>query len=179
LLQEALQQAFTLLDGVAEYGKLNAGIRPQLHPCSFDDILTEVIIEILPLATQRNRTLTYDLAADDLLVNGDGFLLKRAINNIISNAIKYTPKAGHVHVSTYALDKKAVVCVKDNGIGIAQSEITKIFQPFYQIEQHKQGSGLGLHMVEQIMNQHAGSIELESEIGQGTTVRLLFPIHTP
>ncbi|MGN6181099.1 MAG: sensor histidine kinase, partial [Mucilaginibacter sp.] len=114
----------------------------------------------------------------DKLVHGDAFRLKQVVINLMSNAIKYTDK-GFVNVSSMLTEKDNRVWlnveVKDSGPGIAKSQQAKLFTRYYQTDSKKQGSGLGLYLCRQLVELQGGEIKLESEEGQGCTIRFAIP----
>jgi signal transduction histidine kinase len=105
--------------------------------------------------------------------------VSRALLNLIDNAIKYSLGEQAIHVELYQTDEHVVLGVRDHGVGIAARDLTKIFDPYYRAQfsdtQTRRGAGLGLTLVEQIVASHGGRVEVESEVGTGSTFRLLFP----
>jgi signal transduction histidine kinase len=110
------------------------------------------------------------LAADELTI---------AINNLIDNAILFTPPGGSVMVSTIKGDQFAVVEVKDTGVGIPQDEISDVFERFYRTDKARStdtgGAGLGLAITKQIVDLHDGRIEVSSKLTEGSTFRVILP----
>ena len=114
------------------------------------------------------------------LVAGDRARIGQLIDNLVSNAIKFTPEGGRVDVRVRALSKRAVFEVRDSGIGIPASEREHLFQRFYRTsnatEQAIQGTGLGLAISKAIVEAHDGRITLTSEEDVGTTFRVELPL---
>jgi len=113
-------------------------------------------------------------------VSAEPHLFQRAVGNIISNALYYTPSGGHIGVTIEAAqDGWLEIRIKDDGIGIPAPDLPLIFDRFYRSAQarlrHNQGSGLGLAIVRSIMLLHGGSVGISSDPGQGTVVTLRFP----
>jgi PAS domain S-box-containing protein len=108
----------------------------------------------------------------------DANWLQEAIRHLIDNAIRFTPAGGQIKVSTRQQNQYAVIEVRDNGIGISEQALPRIFERFWrQDEAHSTpGFGLGLSIVEKIMEMHNGHIEVDSEVGQGSRFRLLLPM---
>lgn len=119
----------------------------------------------------------------ELLGNGTVFadprLFQRAIGNVISNALHYTPDGGSITISTTPLPGSLAITIQDTGIGISPDELPLVFDRFYRSasarQRHNQGCGLGLAIVHSIMNLHGGTVTLTSNPGQGTCVILQFP----
>jgi two-component system heavy metal sensor histidine kinase CusS len=113
-------------------------------------------------------------------VYGDPYLVQRAVSNLISNAIRYTPKGGDIRVMTRHTDSHVEVMVSDSGEGIASEHLPHIFERFYRADdsraRHSGGRGLGLAIVKQIMDQHSGDVRVESEPGKGCTFTLAWSV---
>jgi two-component system heavy metal sensor histidine kinase CusS len=114
------------------------------------------------------------------LVHADPILFRRAVSNLLSNALHYTPRGGTVTLAvTPAEDHAIMVRVTDTGVGIAPTHLPKIFDRFYRVDparaQHHPGMGLGLAIVKSIMELHGGTVTVQSVPHHGTTVTLRFP----
>jgi two-component system heavy metal sensor histidine kinase CusS len=114
-------------------------------------------------------------------VNADPVLFRQAVSNLLSNALNYTPRGGRVLIRSQAPDGRGLeVRVSDTGCGIAPEHLPRIFDRLYRVDpsrsQHPNGAGLGLAIVKSIMTLHGGSVEAKSEVGQGTTFTLVFPV---
>jgi two-component system heavy metal sensor histidine kinase CusS len=113
-------------------------------------------------------------------LHADPLLFRRAVSNLLSNALQYTPRGGRVVMSAAALpDGGAVIRVRDTGLGIEAEHLEKIFDRFYRVDRARShfphGVGLGLAIVKSIMDLHHGLVTVQSEPGKGTTVSLQFP----
>ena len=128
----------------------------------------------------------YQMVADDHNVtincSGDGQihadpdLFERALGNLLDNALRFTPAHGSIHIGLSKRNADFEVAVSDNGCGIAAEHLPRVFDRFYRAESSRgsDGAGLGLALVKSIVDLHGGSATIESEIGQGTTVKLTF-----
>src|SRR5207342_3130175 len=105
----------------------------------------------------------------------DAAQIKQALVNLIKNAIHAMTKGGTLTLQTDQGADGIIVTVADTGGGIPQEQISRIFEPFYTTK--KKGTGLGLMIVQRIVREHKGRIELESHVGQGTAFRLWLPLH--
>jgi two-component system heavy metal sensor histidine kinase CusS len=118
-------------------------------------------------------------APEGLRADLDRSLFQRAVGNLVENALKHTPSGGAVLLKTSADDGNVLVEVSDTGKGIPPEEISKVFDRFYRVDPSRSpasgGAGLGLSIVKSIMDLHAGTVEIRSELSQGTTVTLSFP----
>jgi signal transduction histidine kinase len=123
----------------------------------------------------RQKRLTYEVALpeESMSVNGDPVQLSEAMANLIVNAIKYTPEGGRILVSLLRNSSRAVVNVEDTGYGIPAEQQEKLFQPFFRANldeiKHIDGTGLGLHLVKNIVERHFGKVHFKSIRGQGST----------
>ena len=113
---------------------------------------------------------------------GDVILFRRALSNLLANALRYTPRGGKIRVSVRNdSEQNIVVEVADTGAGIAAEHLPRIFDRFYRVDParsgHSEGTGLGLAIVKSIMELHGGSVAVRSEPGEGTVFTLRFPVH--
>jgi two-component system phosphate regulon sensor histidine kinase PhoR len=106
-------------------------------------------------------------------VLGDKERLKEVMINLVDNAIKYTPTNGAVDVSFMKQDNAVMISVRDTGIGIAQEHLPRIFERFYRVDKERSrevgGTGLGLAIVKHIVEAHGSNVEVQSEVGKGST----------
>lgn len=131
----------------------------------------------------QGKKIAVDFHSKDLLptVRGNKRWLQRAVENLITNAFKYTPDDGKIEIKTGLNEmngeRQIEISVEDNGVGIPAEDISKIFEPFYRGRNTKneKGIGLGLSLVKQVVDLHGGKIEVRSELGKGS----LFSIHIP
>ena len=143
--------------------------------------LVDVCLErARPLAERKQITVTVEPVPGDLALTGDRELMEYAFYNLLTNAIKYSPQRTEVTVHAARQDERVKVAVKDQGIGMDQKEVRKIFQKFYRTRSAEQsgeaGTGIGLSIVEQIVVQHGGAIEVSSQPGKGSCFTLVLPV---
>jgi heavy metal sensor kinase len=131
-------------------------------------------------AAERRIELTTDLAPAPIVVRADGQALRRLFFILIDNAIKYTPEGGRVQIHLEARDGHASIKVEDRGVGIAESDQSHIFDRFWRSDKVRSrgmgGAGLGLSIARWIVDQHGGSIEVQSEVGKGSTFTVRIPL---
>lgn len=139
------------------------------------DMVSDVLAELTTQADVHKIRLTCDIPPD-IRLTADQSLLTRMLLNLVENAIKYGRENGWVTVSARMADSHIVLTVQDNGIGIAEADLHRIFDRFYRADKarNRSGSGLGLSIVKQIVELHGWSIQAESRLGEGTvfTVRM-------
>jgi two-component system, OmpR family, heavy metal sensor histidine kinase CusS len=128
-------------------------------------------------ATESEVTLSF---SGDARLFADGTLFRRAISNVVSNALKHTPPGGKVTVEVAALHDVVKILIKDDGAGIPPEHLPRLFDRFYRVDASRAaavaGTGLGLAIVKSIVDLHGGSVTIESELGKGTLVTLVFPV---
>ena len=160
---------------------LNAQLeaKPSLTPTPVNlrVLLEEIAGEMAPLARGLGIALQ---VSDDVVISGDYDLLKQMVLNVVDNAIKFTPKGGLVELALGQEDGWAVVEVSDTGKGISQEHLPYVMEPFYRANtsgrSSKEGAGLGLAIVKQVVQLHDGQIEIQSQEGIGTKVKIRLPI---
>ncbi len=116
----------------------------------------------------------------DVVLMGEDRELQSALSNLVSNAVRYTPAGGDVHVSAeLGIDSSLVVEVRDSGAGIAAEHLPRLTERFYRVDRSRSresgGTGLGLAIVKHVMQRHGGSLHISSELGQGSCFKLVFP----
>ncbi len=146
----------------------------------WNQVLEQVIAEIKPLAKEKEIKLRLEHPEKELLIIGDKNRLAEVLQNIIGNAIKFTSKQGRVEVRVEVQEAEIMTAVTDNGAGISQENIDKLFTKFTKLDRSykktkNSGTGLGLYISKQIVTLHNGRIEVESELDQGTTFRIFLP----
>jgi PAS domain S-box-containing protein len=131
-------------------------------------------------ARRKNQRYQLLMLDNDLYVQGDSAELEEAAANFISNATKYTPENGKITVKLYIAHESVHFEVKDNGYGIPEEQQGRLFQPFFRAEtketQEIEGTGLGLHLIKQIIERHYGTVTFESRYGEGSTFGFQLPL---
>ena len=170
-----------LVDQLLTVSQMEAGsMTINRHELDILPILEQVVEQTRGQAEQKQMRLTPQFAAKLPTVFGDRDKLQAALVNLVGNAIKYTPENGEVSVRCASDDGLVRIVVEDTGPGIAVDEQEKIFEKFYRAadvtDSEHRGNGLGLAFAREIARLHGGDIELESELGQGSTFTLRIPI---
>lgn len=146
------------------------------QPCCLNDLIADLTEELSELATASNIHLTSQISPSEIYVLGNESQLYRLVSNLIANAIQYTSAGGSVKVSLSQSDRNAVMAIEDTGIGIPPTEQSRIFERFYRVNSDRSrqtgGTGLGLAIVQAIAHKHQASIEVESQMGQGSVFTL-------
>jgi signal transduction histidine kinase len=144
--------------------------------------LTALVVRVIGrLSDVPGRSAVHTLVAESegtVETIGDDVLLDQAIANLVTNAIKYSPDGGDIFVSVFSRGDNTMIEVRDQGIGISPEEQTTLFRPFSRAGRGASragGTGLGLYIVQQIVQLHGGTIEVESQIDSGTCFRIILP----
>jgi signal transduction histidine kinase len=128
----------------------------------------------------QHLSLIFTVPNNNITVLGDANLLRQAIINLLNNACKYTPAGGQVNLELFTQSHWAVIQVIDNGVGIPEADLPHIFERFYRVDKKRSrktgGFGLGLSIVQQIVQSHAGKISIKSTFNQGTTLQIVLPL---
>jgi PAS domain S-box-containing protein len=169
-----------LINDILDLSKVEAGkmeFRPER--CHIDKLAYEVRDVIRPLAEKKNLRLSVE-APPDLAANVDPSRFKQVLYNYLSNAVKFTPEDGSVSLRVSQQDEAFFkVEVEDTGIGIAQAEISRLFQEFQQLPNSRkaeQGTGLGLALTRHIVEAQGGSVAVHSVLGHGSVFSAVLPI---
>ena len=166
----------SLINELSLYTNINNNAIPyEFHRVSVKDYFDDCMEEVYTTLLSKNMSLTYkNYCDDDVKVIVDPDQLKRVINNIITNAIKYTDKEyGQVDINIYDNDAEVKVAISDNGRGIDSESLPHIFDRMYRADSARQsrgGSGLGLAICKKIVEEHGGNIYATSQLGTGTTI---------
>jgi DNA-binding response OmpR family regulator/anti-sigma regulatory factor (Ser/Thr protein kinase) len=187
MIKRNARQLLELIEQLLDISRLEAGILP-LHtkPRDLVSLLRGMLSLFASLAEQKNVTLAFHTTVASATVWVDHEKLEKIINNLLSNALKFTPEGGSVRVSVTADMAKPdfiEVAVMDSGIGIAPEHLSHIFDRFYQVDDSSGrafgGSGIGLALVKELAELQGWRISVQSEPGKGTDFKLSVPIAEP
>jgi signal transduction histidine kinase len=147
-------------------------------PVDLSALVSRVVGEVQPSLTLHS--ISWSAPAEQLIVEGDELRLEQVLQNLIQNAIKYSPTGGTVTVQLVRDGDSASVRVSDQGIGIPQAALPQLFQRFYRADnadaQYISGMGIGLYVVKEIVSLHGGTVAVESTLGSGSTFTICLPL---
>ena len=183
-MEKAFSSSETLIqivNDMLDYSKLEAG-EFSIVEASFDLrlIMKNIMAVSFPMAEKKGIIINYDIDAEmPCMYEGDSIRIQQIFQNIISNGIKYTER-GSVNVKIRYMDDDLLFSVTDTGIGISERAMENLFDPFKRFDEKKnrfiQGTGLGLSIVKKLLEQMDGTIEIDSTLGQGTSVFIKIPL---
>lgn len=147
---------------------------------SINAAITNVISLVETKAKEKKITIHNNVRENFPMIRADKDKLTQIFVNILDNAVKFTPESGRITIAAKEADAYTAVSISDTGIGVPRDEIQRLGERFYRVDRSRSrdlgGTGLGLSIVKHLMIAHGGRMEIESELGRGTTVFLLFPL---
>jgi signal transduction histidine kinase len=185
IIARQVHQLARLVDDLLDVARLESGkIELRREPVEAADIVSRAIETAGPLIESKNHTLTVEVPAEGLEIDGDVSRLTQVIGNLLTNAAKYTPSNGYISVTAERRGSMVVLRVRDAGIGISAQMLPRIFDLFAQETQPADrapgGLGLGLAIVRSLVALHGGTVTAHSEgIGRGTELVVELPALAP
>lgn len=182
---QGVENMSRLVNTLLDLGRIEAGVGLKLELLPITDVVHQVSEALRMEAVQKQIDYQIRLPEDTMpVVQADQALLERAIQNLIDNAIKFTPPQGKVEVFLKQEgDENIILEVRDTGVGISPVDIPRLFERFYRganrAAQAEQGSGLGLAIVKSIVERHHGTVSAESILGKGSVFTITLPIRQP
>jgi len=167
-----------LVNDLLDLNRLEAGFDTRRERVHLDALLSYSLDLLRPLIDQKGLQLEVKIASPLPALRGNPLRLRQMLENLIGNAIKYTPSGGRIEISLYPQDSQIVFKISDTGPGIPPEEQSRIFEKFYRasnVTAESSGFGLGLAIVKSIVENHQGRVWVESALGKGTTFYVVLP----
>jgi len=169
-----------LIDNILDFSRIDED-RKKFNFTDLD--MNELLVKFFESISERMKEQGFDIRYDNPdkvpLIRGDRDAILQVFYNLIDNAIKFSGTSRVIDVTLSPRDNEIVFCVKDNGIGISEKDQERIYDRFYRGDNPQKlgirGSGIGLTIVKQIVEAHGGTINIESEVGQGSRVTVRLP----
>jgi signal transduction histidine kinase/ActR/RegA family two-component response regulator len=182
VIERQVKQLVRLVDDLLDVSRITADkILLRREPLDLARLMATAVEAITPLATAAGHTLDVDPPSAPVFVNGDGARLVQVFANVLNNAVKFTPRGGHISFTADQQSNEAVVRIRDTGVGIARDILPRVFDMFHQTEpvldRSTGGLGIGLALARRLVEMHEGQIDVRSPgTGQGTEVEIRLPI---
>ncbi len=178
-INSSTQETYALLVNLLQWTRSQTGdLEVSPETISLQELVNNTFRFLQPQATKKEISLI-DEIQDGMQIEADMNMMKSVMQNLVNNAIKFTHTGGEIRVQASETDKKVVITVKDNGIGISGENIKKLFVDEGQVTTRgtadEKGSGLGLLLVKEFTQRNGGTIEVSSRQGKGTCFTLIFP----
>ncbi|MBL8103582.1 MAG: GHKL domain-containing protein, partial [Anaerolineales bacterium] len=180
IIREEAERLEKLVNDLRTLSLADAGeLSVDFQPVDVNNIISDVYTHYISLFNQQRITLNLKPAPVILRANLDPSRFTQVLNNILDNALHYTPTGGVVDIETRLVDNKIQISVQDNGEGVSPEEAARLFDRFYRADESRTrddgGSGLGLAIAKSIVEMHKGRIWAESEKGKGLKVVIELP----
>lgn len=152
----------------------------ELTTVDFVELVRDMAADRDETAVAKQQTITIDLPSEQLWVTVDPSVMEVVVNNLLDNAIKFTPEGGQIHIRVREHGPEVWLAVEDNGVGVPQDKLERIFKRFYQVEhplrRRFEGMGLGLALAKELVELHNGRIWVESDEAKGSTFFVALPL---
>ncbi|MFH1231663.1 MAG: ATP-binding protein [Planctomycetota bacterium] len=184
IIDKNVRQLANLVEDLLELSRLESreGIA-RIRPIKPEKVINDVIDYFRPAIEKKQHTVIKNIQADCPEISADPDMLAKAVGNLLDNAIKYTPQNGLIGISAVRQSNAIEITVKDNGVGIPEEDLPRIFERFYRADKSRSremgGTGLGLAIVKHIAQLHHGEVTVESTVGSGSRFIITLPIKIP
>lgn len=182
VIKENCYRLTRLLNNIIDIQKVELNdIRLNLENINIVSLIENLVLSIIPYAESKNINLIFDTNEEEIITKIDINKIERAILNLISNAIKFSNEDGNVFISLDFEETKFKIIIEDDGIGIHEKDIPRVFDRFTQVDnsltRNNEGSGIGLSIVKSFIQLHNGKITVESKVNEGTKFIIELPIN--
>lgn len=177
IVEDEMSRLVRLIHDLLDLGRLEAGVTElEQQTVSIQHLVARAVGAVELRLRGAKITVQQEVAAIQVL--GDSERLLQAVLNILDNAIKHSPKNSVITVNAYPLERQAILQIQDQGNGISESDLPRIFEQFYTADASRKGSGtgLGLAIAKRIIEAHQGTIMVESTVGKGATFTIQLPL---
>ncbi|EYE88524.1 hypothetical protein Q428_07550 [Fervidicella metallireducens AeB] len=181
IMNQNCYRLIRLINNLIDITKIDAGyLKANMINCNIVKVIEDITLSVVDFAKHKGIDLIFDTEIEEEVIACDPDKIERIILNLISNAIKFTPKGGKIFVNINKKEEHVIVNVRDTGIGIPQDKIKTIFDRFIQVDKslsrNHEGSGIGLALVKSFVQMHDGRVSVQSKYGQGSQFTIKIPI---
>ena len=175
------KQLLEVINSILDFSMVESGeVELNFEDISLCRAFDDVSASLESIASKKNIILESHVDRNISTINADDIKFKQILYNLLNNAVKFTPAGGTVVFDAYKVGDRVQIDVKDNGIGISEENIKKMFQPFVQIDPFANrkypGAGMGLTLVDRYVKMHGGDVRVESKVGEGSTFTVMIPL---
>ncbi|MBN2045081.1 MAG: hypothetical protein JW757_08690 [Anaerolineales bacterium] len=179
-VQDSVHRITQLISEVLDLGRIESRLDKNFAKVSLYEIAREVLVNLRPVIAKADLTLAMEM--EDRLpdILGDSIQLRQLVENLVGNAIKYTPAGGTITIRGRSETDQIIFQVEDTGVGIPLDDQSKIFEPFYRannVSEETEGSGLGLAITKTVVDNHRGRIWVDSKLGMGAMFTVVLPVY--
>ncbi|MCL2372106.1 MAG: cell wall metabolism sensor histidine kinase WalK [Defluviitaleaceae bacterium] len=179
VINDETQRMTLLITDLLELSRIDSkNLALEMDVIDLTALLRRTIHQSQFLADQKNQKITTDSLDESCFIEANAARITQVVSNILSNSIKYSPENTKIHVSMEITEKFYRIFIQDQGMGIPQESLARIFERFYRVDKARAramgGTGLGLAIVKEIMEEHGGRVYASSQFGEGTTMVLRF-----
>lgn len=181
-IRNQTERLSALVSDLLHLSRVESAVAPEHVPVDVREPVRESVHQFLPDSEELGLTICLDLPEESVIVHGDAEALRQVVDNLLQNAIKYTPGDGRIEVHLRRNSTTAILEVRDTGIGIEPRHQDRIFERFYRVDTARSrdlgGTGLGLAIVKHVVLSHGGEVGVDSVPGKGSTFRVSLPLST-
>ena len=178
-IQDESQRLSDLIDNLLDLSRIEGSTENQTAEVDLGGVLNESVAVVRSAAEHNEIEVTTEVFESPNII-GDRSQLVSAVSNLLSNAIKYTPAGGTVSARVVSHGTEVAIVVEDDGIGIPQKDLNRVFERFYRVDRGRGsttgGTGLGLSIVRNVTVNHGGRVEVTSQEGVGSTFSMVLPV---
>jgi PAS domain S-box-containing protein len=178
-LQNSVQHITSLVNDLLDLGRLEAGFDARREAVHLESMLKYTLDMLDGQIRKKKLRITTEVTPNLKLQRANPIRIRQMVDNLVGNAIKYTPEDGEICVTMTLQDDQVIIKVQDTGPGIPNEEHTHVFEKFYRAStapRDAEGSGLGLAIVKSIVDSHQGRVWVESSVGEGSTFIVILPV---
>lgn len=180
IINEEIERLVTLSSDLKDLNVAEIGaLKPNFAQINVVELLDRVAYKLYPLIQEREINLEWEKPKQSIVIQGDEYLLTRLFYNLIHNAYKYTQSKGKISIRIEDNIQDVHIRIRDSGMGIPEEDLPYIFERFYRADKSRAretgGTGIGLALVKQITLIHKGTIEVNSQLGQGSEFTVILP----
>lgn len=181
IMRQNCYRLLRIIENLIDITKIDAGyFFIQRNNKDVVNVVENIVLSVVDYVESKGMSIIFDTEVEEKIMAFDPDAMERIILNLLSNAIKFTPSGGSIEVNIYDKVDSIIISVKDTGLGIPTEKQSLIFNKFVQVDKslsrNREGSGIGLSLVKELVTLHGGTIELEGDMGHGSDFRIELPV---